>query len=130
MSLSRCTSTDNALTNKERIIFHFHNPKFSKTVMKHSNTLDISGQHQPQKMRSCSFSDDDSEYDIILSSSHLYSLHNYSPELKQERKRVEKAASLNCCGCCPEWWDEVEGNMEYTLKYIKQALTAAFKLTK
>ena len=76
--------------------------------------------------------DDNSEREIIISSSNLYSLHNYSPEIKQQRKRGEQSAALmddgyHCCGCCPDWWDEVEGTLKHTLNSIKQVVSAAFK---
>jgi hypothetical protein len=82
--------------------------------------------------RACFSLNDNSEHEIVLSSSSLYSLHDYSPEMKVERKhREEQAAALtdgyHCCGCCPDWWEEVEGTLKYTLMSIKQVLNAAFK---
>jgi hypothetical protein len=75
--------------------------------------------------------DDNSEHEIILSSSNLYSLHNYSPEMKEQRKRGDQAPALidgyHCCGCFPDWWDEVEGTVKHTMMSIKQVLIAAFK---
>jgi hypothetical protein len=35
----------------------------------------------------------------------------------------------HCCGCCPDWWDEVEGTLKHTLHFIKQVVSAAFKGT-
>ena len=74
--------------------------------------------------------DDNSEHEII-SSSNLYSLHNYNPEMKEQWKRGEQAPALidgfHCCGCCPDWWDEMEGTVKYTFTSLKQVLIAAFK---
>ena len=82
--------------------------------------------------RACFSLNDNSEHEIVLSSSNLYSLHNYSPKMKEERKhRGEQATSLidgyHCCGCCPDWWEEVEGTLKYALMSIKQILNAASK---
>jgi hypothetical protein len=58
-------------------------------------------------------------------------LYNYTPEIKEHRKRGEQATALidgyHCCGCCPDWWDEVEGTLKHTLNSIKQVVSAAFK---
>ena len=89
-------------------------------------------QSKAGETRACFSLNDNSEHEIVLSSSNLYSLHNYSPKMKEERKhRGEQATSLidgyHCCGCCPDWWEEVEGTLKYALMSIKQILNAASK---
>jgi hypothetical protein len=91
-------------------------------------------QSKEGETRACFSLNDNSEHEIVLSSSNLYSLHNYSPEMKEDRKhRGEQAAAslfvdgYHCCGWSPEWWDEVEDTLKCTLMSIKQILNGAFK---
>ena len=90
-------------------------------------------QSKAGETRACFSLNDNSEHEIVLCSSNLYSLHNYSPEMKENsmKHRGEQiAASLDgyrCCGCSPEWWDEVEDTLKCTLMSIKHLLNGAFK---
>ena len=90
-------------------------------------------QSKEGETRACFSLNDNSEHEIVLRSSNLYSLHNYSPEMKEDSMKhrgEQTAASLDgyhCCGCSPERWDEVEDTLKCTLMSIEQLLNGAFK---
>ena len=111
--MMECSDTDDITAQ-----FHLHMPPCSSATSLNERRANGAEEYfakiprsQKGDVRACFSMDDNSEREIILDSSNLYSLYTYIPENREQRKRGEQAAALadgyQRCGCCPDWWNEV-----------------------